>query len=454
VLAVGGGDYSVPVPNTLGPYSLREVTTDMNEVELALVDGIGDVVNVELRLENLATPRAPGTGSVSGNAWLDLSVDGDPSDDNLEQVGLEGVKVSLSTLENGILTEVETTQSSSNGFYEFTNLTPGSYRVSVDRDDFFDVFLAPGEELWPESQITTPLEYDFSVSGGEEAGPFNFGGWGVGVRFVDVKVTVWNDLSTDGSVTNENLATTGVEGVQVRYKREYESVFYGYATTGTNGCVILPLLQGESYEVQLLEFSVPEALDLRSTPTQVTIIPFDTSNVFFGVHGSGLAVELESVDVDQDAVRWTTAWEEDVLGYRLYQRALNADANAWTLVNPALVLAQGGGDYELPLAATNDDSAAPNVFSLREVTTDLTESEIARFADASPRGAPVAINPSMAGSNTLVVPNGAASVLVEPAVRLTDADEPELELLGEVLETSDGTGIYFSWPEGRRVRVW
>lgn len=92
--------------------------------------------------------------------------------------------------------------------------------------------------------------------------------------------------------------------------------------------------------------------------------------------------------------------------------------------------------------------------SLRELTTDLAEFEIARFADAAPRGAPVLILPERDDSNILVIPSGTASMFVEPATRLTDADDPELELLGEVIETPSASGIYFSWPDGRRVRVW
>jgi len=455
VLAVGGGDYSVPLPDTLGPYSLREVTTDMREVELAVVDGIGDVVNVELRFENLATPRAPGPGSVSGTVWLDLDVNG-TTNENLAQLGLEGIPVSLVVPTSfGTAAVVQVTSSTTNGFYSFPDVPTGSYRVMVDATVFEAAFQNPAV------QYTTPLFYDFNVAAGEAAGPFNFGGIGIGEPSTDVKVTVWFDQGNDGLTSNDNLANTGLEGVRVVVTSLAPGggIFLpadGAFFTGSNGCVNLPLTPDGIYQVRLDESTVPGDYDSYSTPTNQLIIAEPGTNVLFGVFRPPIAVELESVDIDADTVRWVTAWEQDVLGYRVYQRPLNASADekdAWTLLNPALVLAQGGAAYQLARGMTHE-STAPIVFSLRELATDLAESEIARFADASPRGAPVVINPELVEANTLVVPPGTASVLVEPAVKLTDADEPELELLGETLETPDGTGIYFSWPEGRRVRVW
>jgi len=448
VLAAGSGDYSLPLPDALGPYSLREVTTDLNEVELALVDGVGDVVNVELRLENLATPRAPDSGSVSGTVWRDLDVNG-VADENLAELGLEGIPVSLVVPTSlGTAAVIQVTTSTTNGFYSFSDVPTGSYRVMVDANAFEAAFQNPAV------QYTTPLFYDFNLAAGETAGPFNFGGMPM-FSSENVKVTVWVDLSTDGLLSNENLATTGLANIRVIHTPP--SGAPRVYLTDNNGCVLLPIEATGQNIIELDESTVPEVLDQRSTPVRQVLDFGQLNDVLFGVYRMGLAVELASVEIEKNTVRWTTAWEDNVLGYRVYRRDLNAaatgDTAAWTLVNSTLVLAQGGGAYQLPVA-TEQASASPVVFSLREVTTDLAESEIARFADASPRGAPVVINPEMAEANTLVVPPGTASVLVEPAVELTDADEPELELLGEILETPDGTGIYFSWPEGRRVRVW
>jgi|GEM_PF-1899428 len=671
LLAVGGGDYSVPLPDDLGPYSLREVTTDMNEVELALVDRVGDVVNVELRLENLAVPRAPSTGSVSGTVWEDLNNNG-TLDENPATFGRQGVEVTLTELTTNGTPLVLTTVSTFDGSYSFPGVPAGSYRVSVDRVAL-EAAILPLVGL----QFTTPTEMDFSLSAGEDAGPFDFGTllfepglqtkitvWNdrsadgsaadedlaqtglSGIRvvvtplptffnqnnlpnldpfdlftdtngcavvvlrgdyeisldestvpagfdlrstpvvqsaggnvdfgvyaanpasvtgvvwddlningvddedlavfgitnfpvtlstldsngtptvfattttttnglysfddlpagsyrvsvevadllalpgvpgpttpvfydinlspgdvrmdndfgsapsiappLVQVKITVWADFSNDGSVTNENLATTGLEGVRVRFRSliPQNTVFLplsGEFVTGSNGCVLVTLEAIGSYELELVESSVPDSFDLRTTPTKITIGPQQGGSVFFGVNSTADAVGLESVDIEADLVRWTTAWEQDVLGYRLYRRSLDqSDDTAWTLVNPALVLAVGGGAYEL---RSPNQGPAPTVFSLRELTSDLNETEIARFADAAPRGEPVALVSMADGQDTVVVPDGTRSVLVEPAVRLEDAAEPGLELLGVVLETSSGTGIYFSWPEGRRVRV-
>jgi|GEM_PF-2128844 len=104
-------------------------------------------------------------GTIGTTVWIDLSNDGMPGNEQLNELGLEGIEVSLYELVNGVSILIGTAITGPDGSYLFEGLPPGDYVVEVNSDDI-------PEEL---SIQTTPLGYTINLGPGEDVDTANFG---------------------------------------------------------------------------------------------------------------------------------------------------------------------------------------------------------------------------------------------------------------------------------------
>ena len=105
---------------------------------------------------------------VFGYVWEDLGLDGSDND-NLRELGLNGVDVTLLRIESdGSTTEVARTTTGvgpngEQGYYAFEDLEPGTYRVFIDEDDIPDHLTRGTDPFGPEFEVmsgTTPSDVD------------------------------------------------------------------------------------------------------------------------------------------------------------------------------------------------------------------------------------------------------------------------------------------------------
>jgi len=141
-------------------------------------------------------------GSIGDTVWVDLSNDGDPSNEQLSELGLEGVEVYLYEVVNGVSKLVATAITGPNGYYQFDDLKPGDYVVEVD------------QATVPESVplLTTDSSYPITLAPGEQLGSANFG-------FTAPPTAVELEFFQ---------ASLTPEGVQVVWRTAYESDVLGF----------------------------------------------------------------------------------------------------------------------------------------------------------------------------------------------------------------------------------
>jgi len=265
--------------------------------------------------------------------------------------------------------------------------------------------------------------------------------------------TVWRDLNADGDPSNENLASTGLGGIEVNL---YDPSSNLVATTTTNpdgSYSFVDVVPGD-YTVGIGAASLPASLDTAgisltsmsfNVPSGATVSPPQAN---FGFIGTPTAVGLESISASEGTLRWTVADEAGILGYNIIDLATGA------AVNEALILA-GSGAYSLDVG--------PGNYALESLDSNLNtdrEAEVTQYeeADASPLGEPTKFIAALNGSASFTTDAGTSSYLVTgvgPNSLVLDLSDPNhpVRLIGEVLRTDSGIGVYFSYPAGATIEV-
>jgi len=111
-------------------------------------------------------PPAGVVATIAGVVWQDITViDGDPSNENLANVGIPGISVSLFDTSNGSPTFLQTVVTGTGGSYQFANLAAGTYSVEVDS----------GTIGFAINSITTPTSYNVPVTESGVVNGQNFG---------------------------------------------------------------------------------------------------------------------------------------------------------------------------------------------------------------------------------------------------------------------------------------
>ena len=264
--------------------------------------------------------------------------------------------------------------------------------------------------------------------------------------------TVWNDLNMNGITSDENLSALGLPGVDITI-RDTSGAIVATAITGANGFWSVDVPPG-TYSVEVDTSDIPDALPLVSTqPSTVTAVSGTIPNLDYGVSPEPTAISLETLEatvVDGGVrVSWTTAWEENNLGFRVWRGTVDGP----TEVAGEFVLADGqASSYEI-----TDDQIA-TTYWLESVDANLG-SEFDGSAEttipAAPVGQPTATLQATDGSASFTAAADVASYLIigfasEPTARDTASG---LVLGGEVIEVDGSYGIYLSVASGTEVTI-
>jgi len=264
--------------------------------------------------------------------------------------------------------------------------------------------------------------------------------------------TVWNDLNMNGDPSDENLSALGLPGVDITI-RDTGGAIVATAITSANGFWTVDVPPG-NYTVDVDTNDIPAGLPLVSTqPSAVTAVSGTIPNLNYGVSPEPTAITLETLDatVVDGAVRiaWSTAWEENNLGFRVWRGTVDEP----TKVVGEFVLAAGqAAKYEL-----FDDQIASSYW-LESINTDLNsefDGPTATTIPAAPLGQPTTTLQATDGSASFTASADAASYLVigfasEPIAR--DAGTG-LVLGGEVIEADGSFGMYLSVSAGTDVEI-
>ena len=264
--------------------------------------------------------------------------------------------------------------------------------------------------------------------------------------------TVWNDLNMNGITSDENLSALGLPGVDITI-RDTSGAIVATAITSANGFWSVDVPPG-TYSVEVDTSDIPDALPLVSTqPSTVTAVSGTIPNLDYGVSPEPTAISLETLEatvVDGGVrVSWTTAWEENNLGFRVWRGTVDGP----TEVAGEFVLADGqASSYEI-----TDDQIA-TTYWLESVDSNLG-SEFDGSAEttipAAPVGQPTATLQATDGSASFTAAADVASYLIigfasEPTARDTASG---LVLGGEVIEVDGSYGIYLSVASGTEVTI-
>ena len=168
--------------------------------------------------------------SVGDYVWNDLNGDGMQNDGN---AGINGVTVDLlDSLGNLIATTttINNPVGGTLGYYQFSNLAPGTYKTRVDDSNFTGTGALVGFTAClslqggnPELDSNGPVATSAALTSGQSDETLDFGYY----KPVSVGDYVWNDLNADGI---QNDGNTGINGVTVDLLNESDVVI---ATTTT-----------------------------------------------------------------------------------------------------------------------------------------------------------------------------------------------------------------------------
>jgi len=381
---------------------------------------------------------------ISSRVIDDLDNDGELESD---EPGIAGVRVVLKDPATGdIVAEVMTDES---GTYLFDGLVPADYDVQ------FDLATLP-EGARVSSDGVDPITGDAGGTGilmpGAQVAGRSLGFWTPGT----VSGTAWFDLSNDGDASNENLMETGIRSVNITLSQNGEVI--DSTVTGTDGIYSFAELAPGDYTVTADENTLPRDVDLSTPLIQgFTIQSGGDINASFGLVPTPAAIGLEdftaTVTESGVDVSWTTAHEDNTLGFWVYREL--ADGTLERL-SDQLVLATGGGTYNL-----SDEGATGGRYRLAEITNDLASERHESEAIAEREAAPVVGETLMvaaedgtvevdiaAAANLLAVGFGAAPNVLD----LSNPDAPVL-LVGDVIETPSGFGAYVAVESGATILV-
>jgi|GEM_PF-1467122 len=263
----------------------------------------------------------------------------------------------------------------------------------------------------------------------------------------------WQDLAMDQDPSNDDLSALGLQGIRVTLTDGAGNII-ATDTTDAQGGYSFDVPQG-MYNVSFNTDDVPANLVTITTPASgaLNVGPGTTvASINFGVAPLPTAITLESFDATATAngarLDWSTSWEEDNLGYRIWR----GTAEGPTQQLDGFILAENQA-----AAYTVTDAGTSTHYWLEVIGTDL-ESEFEATAwttiPAAPTGPTTLLLQAEDGAADFTAGADTTALVVgfnaEPTA--TDADSG-LRLGGEVLNVDGSFGIYLSPAAGTRVEI-
>jgi len=263
----------------------------------------------------------------------------------------------------------------------------------------------------------------------------------------------WQDLALDMDPSNDDLSALGLQGIGVTLTDGAGNII-ATDTTDAQGGYSFDVPQG-TYTVTFNTNDVPSSLVTITTPASgaLTIGPGTTvANINFGIAPLPTAITLESFDATATAegvrLDWSTSWEEDNLGYRVWRGTVDGPTEQLD----GFILAENQA-----AAYTAADAATATHYWLEVIDTDFN-SEFEAMAwttvPAAPAGPATLLLQAEDGAADFTAAAGATVLVVGFTSEPTATDAATgLRLGGEVLQVDGSFGIYLSPAAGTRVLI-
>lgn len=229
-------------------FTLQDATTDAVDADVNPTTGItGDYVIVagdsNMTVDAGIYFEQPATASVGNYVWLDVNQDG--IQDGTEH-GISGVTVTLCSPSG---TVIATTITDVNGYYLFSNVTPGNYGVgftspvglvaSPSNGIISDVNNSDANPLTGKTNV-------FTLSSGENITYVDAGFYSQSALLGGLGDKVWYDVNQDGVQNNGEI---GVQGVTVTLYQADGTTMISTTTTDAYGNYIFNSLSQGQYVV-------------------------------------------------------------------------------------------------------------------------------------------------------------------------------------------------------------
>lgn len=302
------GSYSVrvtpPANYTLSPRAQgSNVNLDSDFDVISSTTGTVTVTAGQNRTDIDAGLRfiQPQAASVGDRVWLDSDADG------VQDAGEPGISGVLVTLFNNSGVAVASTYTDVNGFYLFTNVTPGTYTVGVSQPPAMvfspnagAVSSATNSDIIPATGRTAA----FTVNAGDQIRYVDAGLRPQGSANGSIGDYVWNDINRNGV---QQAGEPGITGVTVRLINATTNTVIATTSTDATGKYIFNDLAAGNYRVEFV------------TPAGYTT----TTRLNTDVTTSG-------IDSDVDPATGRTA----VITLAAGQRITTVDAGYWLTTPP------------------------------------------------------------------------------------------------------------------------
>jgi len=197
---------------------------------------------------NIDVGLRPRPATIGDTVWIDYNSDGIEENENLSTAGVANVEVQLILVDSsGNQTIIDTLLTDDIGQYQFTDVLPGDYMVSLNYDT------VPSELL--EEDMSTPMMYSFSVLAGDAIDSADFGFVPVATAIELLSFTAqktdtgtlikWVTASETDTLGFNIYRSESMEGEAVQVNQSL--IFTKNGTAGNAYEVLLPTEAGASY---------------------------------------------------------------------------------------------------------------------------------------------------------------------------------------------------------------
>jgi len=405
--AVLPGDYVIREVNPEGMISNFDTDggEDLDLVAITVASGIDPEAVVFLNYMPV---------TLTGAVWNDVNFNGSAADENLVTLGLNGIKIVLMKVEGDSTVVVDEVLASQvdgmNGQFSFSGLIPGEYIVAVDPETI-------PEELTLNS---TPLSAPLSIGSGDLlVAPLAFG--------LATTPTAIELLSFDVAKAESGVAltwTTASETDVLGYN-VYRAASPEAAREKVNAEIILAAnsLSGSSYTLSdTVGGAVYFLEEITTSLAAESHGPFAGATADEGILAQAAGIYMLNAD---------NAAQADV--------TVNGNVVPSLVIDDALVfyLAEAGASIAVA------DSATPTRMLVADAAPEAGETATVKQDDGK-----VSVSTVADYANYLMIDWASEPIVLD----VTNPSAP-VALVGSVIRSDDGMGVYFSSEAGRQLHA-